>query len=92
MSEHVLTTAQREEIEDALLDYGREREDAVSSFRCGEADFEGAVDRIVAVVAEARREGQAEAWDEGYGDCWTFHQSHGLSGRDTNPYRNGADQ
>ncbi|MCD2263278.1 hypothetical protein K3888_11270 [Dietzia aurantiaca] len=28
----------------------------------------------------------AEAWDEGYGDCLIYHQSHGLSGSETNPY------
>ncbi|WP_140400618.1 hypothetical protein [Gulosibacter sp. 10] len=26
------------------------------------------------------------AWAEGYGDCWAFHQSSGLTGRESNPY------
>lgn len=60
MSGYVPTTEQRDEIEDALLDYGMEREDSVFSFRATTPGFEGAVDRIVAVLAEARREGWRE--------------------------------
>lgn len=28
----------------------------------------------------------ADAWDEGYGDCWTYHQSEGMEGTERNPY------
>ena len=62
-SEYTPTTEQRDAIEDALLDYGMEREDADHS-RLVKPDFEGAVDRIVAVLDEARREGLAQGWDE----------------------------
>ncbi|MGP5199977.1 hypothetical protein ACTXKN_12550 [Brachybacterium alimentarium] len=33
------------------------------------------------------RAAKADAWDEGYGDCWNYHQSNGLAGTYRNPYR-----
>lgn len=41
---------------------------------------------IAAREATAKQEGQREGWDEGYGDCLIFHQSHGLQGTETNPH------
>ena len=38
-------------------------------------------------LADHDRHVKAEAWDEGYGDCWAYHGSHGLTGREDNPYR-----
>lgn len=30
---------------------------------------------------------RAEAWDEGWGNCWIYHTSEGLQGEKENPYR-----
>lgn len=40
-------------------------------------------EHMQSVVSET----QEHAWDEGYGDCWDFHRSAGMIGRETNPYR-----
>ena len=44
-------------------------------------------------LAAARREGQAEAWDEG-ADAYQWNIHHATEPKDeiTNPYRDGADQ
>lgn len=39
------------------------------------------------LVADANA-AKAEAWEEGYGDCWNYHTSEGAIGRQDNPYRN----
>ncbi|HEX7349611.1 hypothetical protein [Brachybacterium sp.] len=44
-------------------------------------------DALLTIVAEEVRKAQADAWDEGYGDCWTYHQSEGMKGTERNPYR-----
>lgn len=30
---------------------------------------------------------KAMVWEEGYGDCWKYHQSQGMIGTETNPYK-----
>ena len=42
---------------------------------------------IFPIIAAEVRAAKADAWDEGYGDCWNYHQSNGLAGTYRNPYR-----
>lgn len=60
MSEYVPTTEMRDRIEDALMDYGRDREDAAYSSMV-KPDLAGTLAEILSVLAVALREGQAEA-------------------------------
>lgn len=60
MSEYTPTTEMRDRIEDALMDYGRDREDAAYSSMV-KPDLAGALAEILSVLAVARREGQVEA-------------------------------
>lgn len=46
---------------------------------------------ILPLIAAERRKAQADAWEEGYGDCWTYHQSEGMKGTEDNPYREKED-
>lgn len=47
-----------------------------------EVVFQAAMDALPVV-----REQKAEGWDQGYADCWTYHQSEGLVGTQNNPFK-----
>ncbi|QPZ39717.1 hypothetical protein [Paramicrobacterium chengjingii] len=44
------------------------------------------------VTDEQLAQVRAEAWDQGYGDCWNWHMSQGAEGNNENPYRALADK
>lgn len=43
--------------------------------------------RCDSAMTETIRAAKHDAWDEGYGDCWTYHRSEGAAGTQTNPYQ-----
>lgn len=42
---------------------------------------------LLAVPQDLLREVKADVWDECLSELFLYHQSHGLRGRETNPYR-----
>lgn len=93
MSEYTPTTEMRDRVEDALMDYGRDREDAAYSSMV-KPDLAGALAEILSVLAVARREGQAGAWDEGNdaGEICAMDAESPDHVCQRNPYRQAAGQ
>ena len=52
-----------------------------------DAPTDDVIAAIFPIIAAEVRAAKAEAWEQGYGDCWNYHQSNGLAGTYRNPYR-----
>ena len=75
------TTALQERIEAALIRATDDGADRTEEYAAA----------VLPIIAAEVRKGQADAWEEGYGDCWTYHQSEGMKGTECNPYRSKED-
>lgn len=76
-------TPTTDELRDIWVDYNLNplpRSQGIPLVETAQADFNRWLETV-------RAEAKAEAWDEGYGDCWDYHTSQGMIGRQHNPYK-----